>query len=347
MKSKWWIVVTVCLLLALAGCGEKKPPEPLPPDPNGGEDPAPTKLVRADEDGLLQIIIEDGHASILYDLERWDELHNIYDVDTEFFNVDNLADGPYPIGVEAGRVKDACIGKVERMDFSAYDFTLPVVVLMMEDGAIEWFYADPYMAEDNKGYGEEYDVWENFQSSRLLAKVEGTFSYEPDNEGIGNKTIYVTKEQGLKSDFYYLWLETMVFSSSWACELNDEWPIYGNFNFEDNGYFYFDVGEGEDSYPVVQSVYENWEGNAEIITAVDQDYPLGTFVFDMWVTWWIDECVEGDCDNEKLARVSGSYRIDVVGSDGSITLYYNEGDDLYQQNKDWKVFNLFEVLVGQ
>lgn len=347
MGSLWRIIIVFCLCVTVfMGCKPETPPEPLPPPASNGTDkPGESLLIREDEDELVQIRIEDGKASIYFDLDHWDELHNIYDLDTDYFNVEALANGPYPVNVERGKVKDACIGKLQLMDFSSYDFTLPVVVLMMVDGGMEWLYADPYMAEDYSHLGGEYEEYQNFNSMRLLAKVDGfsSFSYESDNEGFGAMAIYVHDEPGNKFDFYYLWLESELYTGIWACRLNEDWPVYGNLSFEEDGYFYFNVGEGEDYDPTIQYLFETWEGNAEIITACDQGYPLGTFVFDMWVTWWVDECVDGDCETGKLEQVQGSCRMGPMGSDGSLELYYNEGDDFYQQNKDWKVFSLQPV----
>ncbi|MGB4313050.1 MAG: hypothetical protein ACOX0L_06595 [Natronincolaceae bacterium] len=305
-------------------------------------------FTREDEDRLVKINIKDGEASIYFDLDRWDELHNIYDGGLDFFDTAKLQEGPFPIIVKSGKVKDACIGKIQLMDYSQYEFTMPTVVLMMEDGSLEWFFADPYMTEDLSKMGGEYENYQNFRSHGKLAHMDNfsSFFYESDGEGIGdNKSIYITNEIGDKFDFYYLWLETMLYDGVWICELfsprgEDGYPVNGYFSFERDGSFNFNVGIGNSYEPEHVEYIEYWVGNAEMITKTDRSYPLGTIVYDLHVDWWVDECVEGDCESEKLREISGSYR-SFIGSDAGLTLCYNDGDDLYQQNKDLKTFNLY------
>lgn len=305
---------------------------------------------RQDEEGLVEISVDDGLASIYFNLDRWDELYGIYDADPDYYNVEGMQEGPFPILVESGLVKDAVIGKVQLLDYSCYEFSLPVVVLLMDNGSLEWIYADPYMTVDYSYLGGEYQDYENFLSNGKISRVDDYthFFYESDKEGIGDKNIYVTNINGDVFDFYYLWMETKLYGGTWICELwpPTDWSEYSlnaYMIFEEDGSFYYDIGEGF-PYGEAEIYLENWGGTAELVTSLDQDYPLGTLLYDIEITWWM---VEGDLIDDDLdlsMHLKGSYRI-FVDSDGSLGFSHKDGDDIYQVNRDIKKFN-FTKYVG-
>ena len=56
---------------------------------SAGDNPEPEKpdgsLIRMDEDGLVQVWIDDGDATLWFDLKRWDSLHDIFNADSNKF----------------------------------------------------------------------------------------------------------------------------------------------------------------------------------------------------------------------------------------------------------------------
>lgn len=176
-------------LLLTAACGESVK-APIPDDGGDSGDGSADLIKRQDEEDLVGVSIENGAASIYFNLDRWDELHNIYDVDPEYYDMERMEGGPFPIAVESGLVKDAVIGKVPLLDYSSYEFTVPVVVFLIDDDSLEWIYADPYMAVDDSHLGGGYRNYKHFVSSGTIARKDDYthFPYEFDKEGIGGKT---------------------------------------------------------------------------------------------------------------------------------------------------------------
>jgi hypothetical protein len=210
-------------LICLAGCGNgaaepapspgRQNPAVAPPaltEPNGGTEPGRGALTRQDEDGLVSVRIEDGRAEISFDLERWEKLHDLYDVG-EFYEPAMIREGPFAIGNLAGGVKDACIGKIDALDWINYKFVTPAVVLLMEDGSLEWLLADPYPGD--------YE-WEYYSNGKLpWLKDIVSLSYENETAGRGDPVIFATDKDGLRYDVRALCWLTHVFEAEWVYEI--------------------------------------------------------------------------------------------------------------------------------
>ena len=154
-------------------------------------------LIREDEEGLVQVSIENGEAAISFNLERWDALHDIYSIASEYDFPERLAVGPFPIGNLTGKVKDACVGKVAALDSIGHgNFVLPSVMLLMEDGRVEWALANPF----TRLIGEVPDDTLNSIGTLPWLKDIVSFAYEPETEGVGDRTIYAVDSGGLRYD---------------------------------------------------------------------------------------------------------------------------------------------------
>ena len=191
------ITFLLLCIACLSGCGSswglsEAPEEPVAA-PEEEEEPD-SILVRQDEEGLVSVRIEDGKAEVLFDLDRWETLYNISDrIDTSFYDPDLLREGPFRIEGLSGRVRDACIGKVKMLDHKHYEnFTVPSVVLLMEDGTLEYFLADPYIGD--------YE-WVFYSQGRLpWLKDIVSLAYGQDGDGFGDMTIFAWDSQGMLFD---------------------------------------------------------------------------------------------------------------------------------------------------
>lgn len=347
MKRYLLLLSMFLLTFSLVGCWDKDSPtvNKEPTLIKGDKSPKSNQeIIREDEDKLVKVRIKDGEANISFDLERWEELHNIYGYDPEFYPVEELQEGPFAIAVESGKVVDACIGKLNSMDYSSYEFTLPVVVLLMDDDSVEWIWADPFRTADLSYIGGEYEYFSNFISHGTLAYKDKfiSCSYESDGEGIGNMAIYLINDHNIKFDFYSLRLETNIKDGVWISEIippvsESDSPILGHLKISPDGKATFDVGIGgsSDDYKL-EEIFESWSGNADVITATDQQYPLGTLIFDLSLDYCAYQAYH-DLPN----KIKGSYRVD-LDSSSDITLFHNDGDVLYQLDEDIMGFTFFQ-----
>ena len=104
---------------------------------------------REDEEGLVRVdVYFNGEAYISFNPERWNERHGLDDR-PDGFDFGALSDELFPIEVIFGNILEVCVAKIEYIDYNHYSFVTPVVILMMDDGGFEWFFADPYMAQEN------------------------------------------------------------------------------------------------------------------------------------------------------------------------------------------------------
>jgi len=239
------VFLLACLVpLGIAGCGGS----PTESDPSDKEssmevttDEGPT--IRKDEEGLVSVWINNGVAEVHLDLEKWEELHKLSEIDPDYFDVELLSEGPFTVEFLSGRVKDACIGKIEDLDDMGYEnFIAPVVVLLMEDGTLEYFPVDPYPYEETLVF-YSYGVLPWLNNIVSLA-------YEQETEGKGEMTIFATDQDGLRYDVRLPAKLTTMFDAEWAHFLVEDEMDQGIFlTFEDDKTVTFEEGafDGERS----------------------------------------------------------------------------------------------------
>ena len=326
MKKQTIAFVLLLCLAGLAGCGPKAPgyqTEASPPEsqapalPDDGPDDGYVvgALIREDGEGLVSVFIwEDGRAELLFDLERWDNLHGVYD--NAYFDAERISEGPFSIVTAGkGRVKDACVGKIEDAFgyLSLRDFISPTVILLMEDGSLEYLQTDPFEginSFDGALYSQGKLPW--------LKDVE-SLSYENDGEGIGEMTIFARDKAGLIYNTRNLIHMTGVFDDEWLFRLDregfSEWRYCVLRLFEDGGAA-FETGLN-DGFGIGD--YGVYEGSYEISLA--ENAPSGRrpglISFDMTMTG-------GDAQTE---RISGAYFIQA--RDGiTLELWHSDGGHL-------------------
>lgn len=343
MKNKLTGIFLLFLcILVLVACGKK---EKGPGDGNRGErlgfgENKGGVIVREDAKGIIKITIEDGEANISFDLDKCEEFYQLSEY-PEYYNVDGIREGPFKIRVISGRVKDAFVGELQIMDYSELDFTVATVVLTMEDGSVEWVYADPFSTIGYSHYEEEYSKDGNFESYRALAYKDNftSFSYENHHEDQDAMVLYLINDKGEKFDFYKLWLETKLTQGSWVMKLEDDFDEdispYLYLKFEPHGTFTLDVAGSYMDYEIAY-YHENWGGSYEIDRGSSKNYYMGSFDFDLHLLWWIDEG-----DNGLKTELSGSYSFE-TDSTGDISLVYESGDRIYQRG-NMEVFPLVNI----
>lgn len=288
-----------------------------------------------DEEGHVRVALEDGKASITFNVERWNETYGFQN-DGYYFIPDDLQDVFFPIIARSGNVIDACVARV--MSLGSYftdDFELPVVVLLMDDGSIEWFYADPnsthYFLELNPGDMYSIDTYE-----KIERKYSGDFvsiNCVSNDEDSNYKTIYAVSSYGYSFDFYEMYLENQLFDNVWICELQED-SLYGYLSVDENYNASFSISGVKFTDLSSSDLHLIWSGMARYVTSPDDDLPLGTITFDM------ESATESSVDGLMLPQdMVGDYLADITfDKDHQMTLYHKAGDKLYPSSENTLVF---------
>jgi hypothetical protein len=177
----------------------------------GGNDPSHTGAnIRTDELGLVTVEIKDGEATVTFDPERWAE----YEEETHFYEEQpgavEISAVPFPIAAESGKIVDAVICQIEAFDFDPLsDFVLPSILLMMEDGGVEWAIANPFFMTP----GESIHT---VMRLPFLENIVG-LSCEAEREGMGLMTVYATDADGREYDVRRSYEFSQLLKGMWHC----------------------------------------------------------------------------------------------------------------------------------
>ena len=315
MKKQLLTLLLAFFLIGLWSCA-KNEPKPAAADQNN------TSQIRRDAEGLVELRIENGAASLTYNLGKWEELHRIRAFAAERFPDLKLSGGPFPVEGLSGRVKDACIAKVGDLDYLKYsdaeDFStygnlvMPAVIFLMEDGGVEWGLADVL------NYSGAVYIDGRLPFIRDIVSL----SYEPDRGGIKSRdTIYATDKNGLRYDMKLLCGLTAFFETGWRSEWpgrNDEEFNFSNLLFTEDGSVVFTLG--------LQDEYTDWNyagyfGIFEIFLAENDPGGKkgGTITFDLSL----------DFTNRDKCPVTNRGTYLISGDSGwALTLWLESGDPL-------------------
>ena len=199
MKRQAIIFLLILCMICLSGCGLK------PAEPNTNLPKNDGAVIRQDPDGLVEVRVEKENAKISFNLDKWDELYRVKAYSAENYPDLTLKSGPFPVTGLSGRVKDACVGIISTLDWNEHGFISPTIILLMEDGRLEWLLADLFTSELSS-LGEL--PW---------LKDIVSLSYEKDNEG--EMTILATDKGGSRCDVRSFCSLTSVFEHEWVCEI--------------------------------------------------------------------------------------------------------------------------------
>ncbi|MDR1664911.1 MAG: hypothetical protein LBR83_08345 [Clostridiales bacterium] len=294
-------------------------------------------VIREDEEGLVQVRVEGGEASISFDLERWDALYDIYGIDTEnwyehfspegmyFIVLERLSEGPFPIN--ADKVKDACVGQIAEI---SSNFAAPAVFLLMEDGTVEWLMADIYAP------CKVEDSWDVFTSRGKLPWLKGitSLSLENDGEGIGETTIYATDGSGLRYDLRIPFRFENLCDAPWVCDVvaDDIAELQGRLRFEEDGAVYMEVSTYGGA-PV-----EKWSGSFYVELPESTGlYKAGSIVFDLALDWRDEDPARAG----NRHQIKGVYHADKEGG-YSLNLSLNTGDALFSYSGDYPSYSFWQ-----
>ena len=325
MKKKIALIIMVILLTVLAGCsGKGSDSGKSDPDKSAGANPPSSAavtpeateqnegvLLRCDEEGLVEVRIEDGQAELTFDLAKWNNLYDIYNIynalETE--NASLLREGPYEVKSSAGKeIKDVCVGMVEALNDCIYGFDNLTLVLLLEDGTLEYCPVYPYP-------GQVLDDWVLYGWGKLpwLPDVVSLL-YEPDGEGIGEMTIYAADRNGLCYDVRTLCRLTSVFDCDWVYEIG---PGYGG---GDINCIRLTLWEDGQVFLTKGLLYNGdcWKFyKGKYAVTLTGDKPV--LAFELWDEW-------EDPDFSMPPELSGEYFF-TSGYD-DLTLYLADGDPL-------------------
>ncbi|MDR1703169.1 MAG: hypothetical protein LBS19_00575 [Clostridiales bacterium] len=301
-------------------------------------------ITKEDAEGLFTVTVEDGTAEIFFDLESWQEQLVEHGMPKDAFYLADLSPGPYEITTNAGAVADVCIGYIEDMAYSVDPFgeylekgvemKLPVIMLLMEDGTIEYTDADwPFIG------GLDYSY-----TFATLPWLKDIVSIEHDKPKTGESTFYAIDGDGLRHDvriskeFYPIFGDFIKWSAPLLQNGDNEYDYTGKLWLSDEEICSFDIipaGE-EDSVA-------GYTGTYEVITAVGQkeDYALGSIVFDFTDFWNLYD--ENLSDLPK--QVNGVYSVAIEPDFAMwLTLELREGDPLFSYGGEEQLEYEFESV---
>ena len=274
-------------IIGLAGCGGNPSPSDTA-EPSGASD-GDDSLIRTDNEGLVTVTVKDGKAGLSFDLDKWIELHDeILTISPDVSDISQLGKGPFEIAGLSGKVKDACVGKVGVLDNHDYkNFVFPAVMLLMEDGSLEYTLADPLSGDLISSAGKL--PW---------LKNIVSLSYEQKGEGLGDMTIYADDADGLRYDTGLLGGFMNVFDYDWVAELGND--ACCTLSFSENGEVTLGAGwigsEITDSYPGTYTIYlaENAADGQRpgVISFAFPTFKSGTYFFEAdayYLKLWISD----------------------------------------------------------
>jgi len=120
-----------------------------------------------------------------------------------------VREGEIAVNGLRGKVKAVAIGKLPAVDWNMFcEFVCPAVFLLMEDGPVEWFLANPL------SYG--WDAYDSRGAVPWLTEVVSP-AFESDGEGFGDMTVYAADSRGVRFDLRPLCNSMMLFNTLWIC----------------------------------------------------------------------------------------------------------------------------------
>ena len=229
-----------------------------------------------------------------------------------------------PLNIESGKkITDACIGSVGAFSYPMYedDFLMPVLIMIMEDGTLEWTTLNPEYLFESPIPGYAYYV-NSFGQIAWLKDIVSLNTVSSAGEGIGEPTMYATDVNGLYYDVAKLFAYTIVDirNINWYCSLGSAKggveQEKGYLTLADNGTASYKICSGK-------NVMAEYLGSYEMVFAEEQQYAAGMMFLDLALT------VSSDPHFTGKKTIKGSFFCEPGVHDFFMTLWPGDGDALY------------------
>jgi len=320
VKKQATAFILVFILICIPGCEKNA---------SGSASKNDGLIIRKDEEGLVEVRIENGEATVSFDLDKWERLYNLSLYIEEYVYTPSgiiPKKGPFKISGLSGKVLDACVGKVPQLDYYYFpyehfeDFILPSIMLLTEDGTVSWLLATPIPLE------QLYDKMLKDGSFYIDGKLPllsniVSLSYENDTEGFGKKTFFANTQDGFRYNLLLFCKLLTLCDVDWYCIPAREVPDYklSLLSFDESGGVTF------------KRRYENGfivrhGGTYEISLNKDNERFPASVSFDLSLDWWDTLEADGNAKNPPQ-KISGKYSME---TDGELwVLWQADGDSLF------------------
>ncbi len=316
MRKKTIFILFIFLLCsALVSC--KKVPENKPIDKTGKSGKlANKKRTREDEttickdvEGLVEVHIRDGKATVHFNIERWEELFNI----NEYVSTEELYGEAVSINGISTRVKDAVIVQIKELDYlNGLDGTAPTIFLLLEDGSVEWIFADIFLPKP------DYPKLDSYGKLNWIGDIV-SLSVENDGEGIGETTVYGIDFKGNKYDLKTSAKFSEIVRGQWIWNIEEidssSEDKYGVLTFSDKDFVIYEIGnlDGSD--------HTRYTGKYKLSIEEKSAERPGILSLDLTLDW-----TNNDMDMPR--EIHGKYFADAYNLI-NFKLWPSEGDPLY------------------
>lgn len=277
-------------------------------------------IIRDDAQNLVKVHIENGKAKVFIDAVRFEQLYG--DIKIEGFN------GIYEDAIEiitcsGFKIVDAIVAQIPELSFSngIEEIVTPVLFLLMEDGSVEWAAIDLFLEDSEKPV---------IQCISTLMWIDDivSFSYQSDNEGMGDMTIYAYDFAGSRFDLRIPVKYMELSNGSWICDMYDIEGYYlsgyyGVFTFSNDNTVVFEKGWIEDKDPI------RYIGTYELSISDDGDQKPGILYLDLT----LDPYGNSPSTPKKIKGSFFTEMSDMI----MLELWHSDGDSLHtNENVIWQ-----------
>lgn len=282
-------------------------------------EPTGQPSVFVDAENLLEVSLRKGEVFVSFNMERWEELFHLSELDCEF----GIYHDEYKVTDLSGPVKDVCIAPIRGLSFlNGEQAETPIVFLLIEDGTAEWFPSEMI------SYNPEDPILYSMGTLPFLKDI-AFLSYGSSYEGQGGMTVFAEDSNGVFYDVYTSVRFIDLYSGPWFADVYADSPFYNSgyycvLEFFPDGSVSFQKGWIMEGPPQV------FTGTFHLSIAEDYEQKLGILTLDLYNA---DEA-------SPQSEIHGEFFADVQGW-AQLELYYSSGDFLYTEDTEDYEYALF------
>ncbi|NLK88588.1 MAG: hypothetical protein GX276_00380 [Clostridiaceae bacterium] len=322
------VLFSGCLLRPKTQITTSTPTKPTQSQAEKETDPlSETADLFTDENGMVTVRISNGEIGLAFNPKKWPDRPEKLGWKIITTPEGNQQTRFFPVKGFSGTVKAVCIGQMPGFAASyaeAWGIAVPIAVFLMEDGSLEWLWADPSWYMGGPSEGED----EAIHSMGKIPWLENivSLSYESTRDGSSEeKSIFAQDSAGVRYDLKHPCNFQSVFYGVWRCNLRTE----DNYS----AYLYF---ENHDEVKLEKgwlgTKTEIYVGKYQLYLAEDglQGARAGNIGFDLTLDWSIQEG-EGLMDVPRTIR--GTYLVEFEwrGVRPGFDFYLSSGDNLHTE----------------